>query len=94
MAGDVTVDLLDDVVLINKDAGEATGVDLPDVTTRRRPITIKDKRGDAATNNITINPASSSPAQTIDGLSSWVIAFDRGGVTLHPDPDGLGWNVM
>jgi hypothetical protein len=56
------------------------------------PITIVDVGGNAATNNITINPASG--AETIMGLSSIKIATAYGGYTLQPVPAQRTWTSI
>ena len=68
-AGPVTVNSTDNVVMINKTIGEPTTVTLPvDVNSGagNRILIIKDLKGDANVNMITISPASG----TIDGISS------------------------
>lgn len=62
------------LLVVNKATGSATTVNLP-----ANPLTgwffdIKDGKGDAGTNNITITPA----AGTIDGAGSYVINSNRG----------------
>lgn len=92
-AGDVTVDSsTDDIVIVKKTSGAATGVTLPSAGDRSqyRPIKIVDGKLDAATNNITITP---SGAETIVGLSTYVISFDGGSVELWPLPDGTAWYI-
>jgi len=67
-AGAITVTSADYIVLVNKTSGAATTVNLPagvDGTT----FVIKDMKGDAATNNITITPASGN----IDGAATKVL---------------------
>lgn len=90
-AGSVTVDEdTDDHILLNKTIGAATTVNLPAAATRTegRHIKIVDIKGDAASNNITITP---DGAETIVGLSTWVIANNYGSVTLWPMSGG--WYV-
>ena len=87
-AGDHTVDTDDYYLVFNKTSGAATEVTLPASADRVGPITIKDGKGDANSNNITVTPDGS---ETIDGLSSWVLSFAYSGVTLIPRPDGNGW---
>ena len=93
--GTCTVDANDDdIVEISKDTvgGGATPVQLPLSSARisGRAIKIVDGLGDASTNNITISPAG---ADTIVGLSSYVINFDRGSVDLYPNFDEDGWLI-
>ncbi|MBS4052591.1 MAG: hypothetical protein KGZ69_15525, partial [Methylomonas sp.] len=91
-AGDITVNVdTDDLIVVNKSSGAATGVTLPSAVNRLRPLTIKDGKGDADTNNITITP---NGVETIDGQSTWLINFAYGAVTLDPKDDGTGWLVI
>ena len=89
-AGDVTIEDTDDIIYVNKSSGAATGVALPAVADRssKKPLTIVDAKGDAATNNITITP---DGAETIMGLSSWVINQNYGSIKLRPYEDGSKW---
>jgi len=77
----------DVVVEINKTTGSATAVSLLSVSTGF-VCTIKDGKGDAATNNITITPASG----TIDGSATYVINTNHGVVRLQWD--GAQWTVL
>jgi hypothetical protein len=80
----------DDIILINKGSGEATTVNLVTASGRKRPVKIVDLKGDAATNNITVD---GSAAETICGATTWVINFNYGSVILFPRPDGTGWYI-
>jgi hypothetical protein len=62
--GSYSVVTTDRYVIINKASGAATSVVLPASPATGRIITIKDGKGDAATNNITI-----TASQNIDGVS-------------------------
>lgn len=90
----VTVDAdTDDIIFIKKGTGSATTVNLPAAADRdaSRPIKIVDGKGDAATNNITIE---TDGAETIAvSLTSYVISFAGGSVDLWPNPDGDGWYI-
>lgn len=87
-AGDLTITSAHHYVVLNKTSGAATGITLPASAARVGPVRIKDGKGDASSNNITLTPDGS---ETIDGLSSWVISFDYAGVLLVPRSDGNGW---
>ena len=92
-AGAVTVDpTTDDIVEVNKTVGEATTVNLPLASARAsgRSIKIVDGKGDASSNALTITPAG---ADTIVGLSTYVINFDRGSVDLLPNFNEDGWLI-
>lgn len=79
----------DDLVIVQKTTGSATTVNLPSSTSRQRPCYIKDGKGDAGTNTVTIVPA----GETIDGLTSLPITTNYGSVMVAPNPAG-GWVVV
>ena len=88
--------ITDSVVLVNKAVGSATAITLPALAsypalaTGVAPVLyIKDKKGDAATNPITITAADSA---LIDGQTSAVLAFNHQSLTLVADPNG--WNIL
>lgn len=83
-----TVTGTDTLIVIRKATGSATGVTLPASPAAGRTIVIKDGKGDAATNNITITPA----AGTIDGAATLVISANRGIARLVYD--GTEWVVQ
>jgi hypothetical protein len=56
------------------------------------PITIVDIGGNAASNNITINP--NNPAETVMGLASIKIATAYGGFTLQPVSAQKTWTSI
>lgn len=67
VAGDVTVLSSDVNILLNKTVGAATNINLPASASRNgMPLLIKDYKGDANINNITLVP---SGVETIDGFS-------------------------
>lgn len=86
-AGTVTVTNTDGLVVVNKTTGAATTVVLPGSPYTGQIVVIKDGKGDAYINNITIIPASG----TIDGEGSFVMASDYQAVMLIYN--GTGWNV-
>jgi hypothetical protein len=80
----------DNIILINKTVAAASSVQLPAAAIRGGfPVTIKDLKGDAATNNITILPDGS---ETIDGLSSVVINSNYGSFVFWPVTNG--WIIL
>lgn len=90
----VTVDAdTDDIIVIKKASGSATEVLLPAAADRdpSRPIKIVDGKGDASTNNITINPDGSETIAVL--LSEYVIDFAGGSVDIWPNPDQDGWFI-
>jgi len=73
-AGDVTVLINDQNILMNKTVGATTNILFPTAASRAGvPLTIKDYKGDANTNNITIVPFG---AETIDGFSGAAAAIN------------------
>ena len=86
-AGAVTVLTTDSRILINKTVGAATSVVMPSSVTVVSPILVKDLKGDAATNNITIT---FTGGQLADGLASVVISVNYGAYWFNPLSSG-GW---
>lgn len=86
-AGTITITSADHVVAVNKTTGAATAVTLPAGVTGQTYV-IKDMKGDAVTNNITITPA----AGTIDGAGTLVISANYGSKTLVYN--GASWSVV
>jgi hypothetical protein len=86
-AGAVTVAATDETIVVNKTVGAATVVNLPAGVLGRR-YTIKDGKGDAAANNITITPA----AGNIDGAATSVINTNYGRATVAYN--GTQWNLV
>ena len=79
------------LVIVNKTSGSATTVNLPAGAAFGKMsvlIIIKDGKGDAATNNITITPNGSN---TIDGASTLVIATNYGVAQVMWN--GTEWNA-
>jgi hypothetical protein len=88
-AGAVTVSATTDYyICVNKTSGAATTVNLPASPATGLMYIIKDCKGDAATNNITVTPASG----TIDGASAFVMStnYQALGVTYN----GTQWNTQ
>jgi hypothetical protein len=84
----VTVrDTLDDVIVINKTVAGATAVTLP-AGVAGMQFTIKDGKGDASGNAITVSPT----AGTIDGAATNVISSNYGFRTYTYS--GVEWNVI
>lgn len=87
-AGDVTVSATEGGVAINKTVGAATTVNLPTAASRNGvPVIVKDMKGDALTNNITVVP---NGAETIDGNANDVISTNKGSRGYRPVV-GVGW---
>lgn len=89
-AGNYTI-VNEAVLIVNKTVGAATTVTLPPVayTPAGRTIEIKDGKGDAATNNITVD---ANASETIDGSTTSVIALNYGSLTVVCN--GTQWNVV
>lgn len=87
-AGTITAATSDDVIIINKTVGAATSVNLFATPTTGQRLTIKDGKGDALTNNITITPA----AGTIDGAGTKVLIANYQSADIIYN--GTEWNVV
>ena len=87
-AGNIAVMAADAVIVVRKTAGAATTVALESGPAAGRVVTVKDGRGDAGANPITVVPASG----TIDGGANLVLSSGYGSVTLVFN--GLEWSVL
>lgn len=87
-AGAVTVATTDDIVIVNKTVGAATTVNLPASPVSGDTYVVKDGKGDAATNNLTITPA----AGNIDGAGTYVMNVNYQSVIVSYN--GTQWNVL
>lgn len=86
-SGNVTV-LNESVVVVNKTSGAATTVTLPANPRTGRTVFVQDGKGDAATNNITVAPASGN----IAGNANYVINDNKG--NAHFLYNGTEWAVQ
>lgn len=81
-AGPVAVLANAGIVRVNQAAGAAMTLTMPLASAKTCPVLISDWKGDAGTNNITINL---SGADKFPGnLTSWKIAADTGSIFLRP----------
>lgn len=87
-SGAVPVAITDHIVFIKKTTGAATAVSLFASPRTGAEITIKDAKGDAATNNITITPA----AGNIDAGTTAVINTNYG--SWKGVYNGTSWSTM
>ncbi len=81
----------DTLILVDKTIGSPTSIVVPLASSMAFPfpVIIKDGKGDAATNNITIT---FTGGQLVDGQSSLVIDNAYGWVTINPFPvTGASW---
>jgi hypothetical protein len=78
----------DQYIIVNKTTGSATSITLPASPTAGRYLMIKDGKGDAATNNITISPASGN----IDAGTSLVLNTAYAAVNLLYN--GTSWSIF
>lgn len=86
-AGPVTVLAGDGLVVLNKTVGAATTVTLEASPVAGVAHRIKDGKGDAGTNNITVQPA----AGTIDGAATFVMNTNRQAITV--EYTGAEWSI-
>lgn len=95
---DVTVQQDNYTIIVRKNIGSATNVFLPQLPTSNtsplnlypgRRFQIKDGKGDAPSNNITIV---APPNLTIDGANSFVMAFAYESIDIAFD--GIQYNIL
>lgn len=87
-AGPYTALPTDEVLIVKQTTGAAFTVNV-DWSARTKPLRVVDGKGDAATNNITITPASGQ-TQLASANYSYIIDGNGGSITLTPLPDGTG----
>jgi hypothetical protein len=76
------------VAVVNQTVGAAKTLTLPLSSVKTCPVLISDFKGDAGTNNITINLTGSDKFP--GNLTSWTIAADTGSIFLRPI-SGVGY---
>lgn len=76
------------IALVNQTVGAAKTLTMPLSSAKTCPVLVSDFKGDAGTNNITINLSGSDKLP--GNLTSWTIAADAGSVLLRPIP-GVGY---
>lgn len=86
--GDITALNTDNVIVVDKDTGAATTVFLPAVPADSQLLIVKDGKGDANSNNITLD----GNGGNIDGGSTLVIGSSYGWNQLIWN--GTQWNII
>ncbi len=87
-SGNYTVGTTETLIIINKGTGAATTVTLPASPNTGRVIIVKDGKGDAGANNISI----AGNGKNIDGATPLVISTNYG--TSRIVYNGTQWNVI
>lgn len=87
----VNVAATDGLIIINKTSGSATAVNMPASALKIGKCKIVDWKGDAGTNNITINNNASEKFNA--NQSTWTLAADGASIVLDPIPTGIGYAV-
>jgi hypothetical protein len=87
--GPVSVSALDSIIMLNKTIGGATTLTLSSSQVSGRVLIIKDLKGDANLNNITVL---ASGGETIDGLLGILISQNYQSITLIYN--GSGWSLI
>ncbi len=87
-SGAVTMATADNIVVVNKTSGAATVVNLTASPETGRTFVIKDGKGDASTNNITLTPA----AGNIDGAATYVMNTNYQAAKIVYN--GTQWNII
>jgi hypothetical protein len=81
----------DKLIVVNKTSGSATTITLPLSSLKVGSVRIVDYKGDAGTNNITVNVSGSDKLN--GNLTSWKIAGDGASILLTPISTGIGYAV-
>ena len=86
--GNYTIGNVETILVINKTVAATTTVTLPSSPLTGRLVFVKDGKGDAATNNITVQAASGN----VDGSATQLIAVNYGSLLLIYN--GTQWNIV
>jgi hypothetical protein len=81
-AGPVTIENNAGIVRVDQTVGAEITLTLPLASDKTCPVLISDWKGDAGTNNITIETSGSETFP--GGLTSWTISNDTGSIFLRP----------
>lgn len=85
-AGPITLLVSDKIVQINQSVGATMTVNIdPAALIVGKYYTVKDRKGDAATNNITLVPSSGS----FDGAGTYVMSYPYQAITFYSDGTNL-----
>lgn len=84
--GTETINANTGIAVVNQTVGAAKTLTMPLASAKTCPVLISDFKGDAGTNNITINLSGFDKFP--GGLTSWTIAADTGSVFLRPIAGG------
>lgn len=87
-AGPVAVLANAGIVRVDQAVGAAMTLTMPLASVKTCPVLISDWKGDAGTNNITVNLSGADKFP--GGVASWKIAGDTGSIFLRPIP-GAGY---
>ena len=85
-AGPVAINNATSIVRVDQTVGAAMTLNMGLASAKTCPVLISDWKGDAGTNNITINLSGSDKFP--GNLTSWTIAADTGSVFLRPVSGG------
>lgn len=89
--GPITLTSADRLVLVNQTIAAAITIHLLPSPATDLEVQIKDYKGDAGINNITINTTDSS---TIDGAASQLININRGSLDLYYSHSLGNWSIL
>lgn len=89
-AGPIDIEPNAGIVRIDQTAGAAITLNMPLASVKTCPVLISDWKGDAGTNNITVNLSGSDKFP--GGVTSWKIAADTGSLRLSPIA-GAGYTI-
>lgn len=93
-SGAVTVASTDCVITLKKTSGAATNVNLPIHPQDGQIVIIKDEKGDANSNNITLLPDTAVGTDTVEGASSYVVSVNKQSLVIQYNATTTNWNIL